>query len=493
MPRIKIPTVGGSYKHDSLPFDSQETINLFPERGGAQSKSSALLRRTPGLKLELTLSNGTGGTRGMYEASNGRAFIVRGYTLVEIDADNVETLRGTFSSTYFKDFGRVSMVDDGLYLVIASESSTKMYTLTFSDNTFAILSDTDAPGNTPVVDYSHTYTFGFNPDSAVLGTFRHSDAGDARSWQDADQYNADGSPDRLVSQKAINGQMCLFGSKSHEYWYLTESTVSGDTWARIPGTTRNVGIASAHAVSNIAGNLYWLGASKDGENIVWRAGEGYTPVRISNRAIEGIIAGFASVDDAWSYSFEYEGHFFFCLTFQTGNKTFLYDITENEWVNWAYRNITTGEQGRHRAIAHMFFNRKNYVGDYENGNIYSLDKNTYTDNGDPIVWERYFPHFENLKERVYWYSLQIDILTGSALLNGQGSDPKIQLRWSDDGGRTFGNWIQMSPGSRGEYYTRVVEYMLGDSRDRVYHLRSSEPIPISIQDKTIAEVEAGAY
>ncbi len=482
--RVQIPTVGGSYKHDSLPFDAQETINLFPERGGAQSNSTAILRRTPGLKLAFAMSNGSGAVRGMYKASNGRAFIVRGTAVVEIDAAETETSRGTLVTA----FGRVVMTDDGVNLIIADGSGTRLYYMVFSTNSFTFNSDSYSPKNTPIIDYSHSYVFGFDPDSSVLGTFRYTT--DVTSWLDGDQTNADSSPDQMISCKVLNGQFWAFGSDSYEVYYITDSSTLGEAWQRIPGSANNIGLASTHGLSTIGGAIYWLGASKDGENIVWRSGDGFAPVRISNRAIEGQIAGFARVDDAWSYTFEYEGHFFFCLTFQTGNKTFLYDVTENEWVNWAYRNTTTGVQERHRANTHMFFNRKNYVGDYANGNVYTLDKDTYLDNSQPIVWERYFPHFDNMNERISWFSLQLDVLTGSALLTGQGSDPKIQLRWSDDGGRTYCEWIHMDCGDRGEYNTRVIAYMLGQSRDRVYHIRSSEPIPMSIQDKTIAMVEA---
>ncbi len=490
MPRIQIPTVGGSYKHDSLPFDAQETYNMFPERGGKQSKSSAILRRTPGLKLELTLTNGTGGIRGMYEASNGRAFMIRGRSFVEIDADNVETLRGTLSSSS-PDFGRVSMTDNGTDVVVAD--GTLLHSFTFSTNNLAVITDADAPDKSPVVDFADSYVFGFDPDATNLGAWRHSATGVATNWENADEYNADGSPDALVSLKVLNRQLWLFGSKSFEVWYDTGSSTLGETWARISGTERNIGAASAHAVSTINGKIIWLGASKAGENIVWIANEGYSPVRVSNRAIESQIAGFSQVDDAWSYTFVYQGHFFYCITFQTGNKTFLYDITENEWVNWGYWNSTNNKQERHLAANHMYFNRKNYVGDYNNGKVYSLDKSTYTDNGEAIVWERYFPHFENLKEHIFWYALHLDVLTGSALLTGQGSDPIIQIRWSDDGGRVFGNWHQMDLGDRSEYNTRMVIRMMGSSRDRVYHIRSSEPIPMSIQDKTIAEIETSEY
>jgi hypothetical protein len=486
MARLTIPLVGGSYKHDSLPFDAQETINLFVERGGPLSKSRSILRRFPGLKVWATVSAGNGPIRGMYVTSNDRFFVVRDNVLYEFDSSATETNRGTLTTLS----GNVTMTDNGTQLVIADGQD--IWVLVFATNALAKATDSEglAPMNTPVTDFADGYVFGFDP-SEPLGTWRHSNLNNANTWSVLDVYTAEGSPDALITLKVLNRQLWLFGSKSFEVWYdRGGDNAPTPTWSRIPNTFQNIGCAAKSSVSVIRGLIFWLGASKDGENIVWMSGEGYKPVQISNKAMETTIAGFTTVSDATSYTFEYLGHFFYALTFPTGNKTFVFDITENEWTNWTYRNITTGEQERQRAINHVFFDRKSFAGDYENGNIYELSKTTYTDNGNPIVWERYFPHFEKEDVRISWYSLQIDVLVGSALRAGQGSDPKIQIQWSDDGGYTYSHWHNMTLGKTGKYGTRVIKRLMGASRDRVFHIRSSEPIPISIQDNSTAEIDA---
>jgi len=642
MARIVVPVVGGSYKHDTLPFDAQETVNLFPERGGRQSKSTAILRRTPGLSLFATISTQTGPVRGMYTTSGDRFFVVRGTQLYEFNVAGTETIRGTINS----GTDRVQMTDNGLELGIAD--GTNIWSYALSTNTLSEVTDTDAPDTTPSLEFIDGYIFGFDPDASQIGSFAHSDLNDLTTWNSIDVYTAESSPDKIVALKALNGQLWLFGSKGYEVWYNAGGdNVSSATWARVPGTFTQIGCAAANSVAVIRGHIFWLGSSKDGANIVW-VSDGYNARRISTRALESTISGYDSIDAAWGFTYEYLGHHFYVLTFQEGNDTFVYDITENEWHNWRYRNPTTGEQGRHRAVNHAYFERKNLVGDYTNGNIYELSQTTYTDNGDPIVWERYFSHFENVKQRISWYMLQLDMLTGSALLdtasypdgvsvnsltrsagtvtvvtasahgfttgdeitisgatpdnyNGnhtitvsnsvtftfittnpvpavgaittavgdatvtgvnttfssdpnivvgtqinwvddssinkfgdvlsitsdtelelttnassvatgaaftynnlvtatgtitasdqstQGSDPLVQLRWSDDGGRTYGKWHEMSVGLRGKYDIRVIKRMLGQSRGRVYHVRSSEPIAMSLQDSCVADIEA---
>ncbi len=485
--RLPIPTVGGSYQHDSMPFDAQLTINMFVERGGAQSKAPGILRRTPGLKVWKALSGGSSGSiRGMYKASNGRFFVVRYSALIEVDAELTETSRGTINTT----FGRVTMTDNGAELAISD--GTNIYYLTFSSNTLATVTAVSAPDDTPTIDFADGYIFGFST-SEGLGIWRHSDINDVSTWDALDAYTAEGSPDKLVTLKVLDRDLWLFGSQSYEVWYNAggDNTSGNPTWARIEGSFTNIGCVAPNSVSVIRSRIFWLGSSKDGSNIIWMSGQGYQPTQISNKGLESQIAAFTDTSDAWSFTFEYQGHFFYAITFQTGNKTFLYDVGENDWVNWAHMNTGTGVQERHLATNSAFFDRKNLVSDSSSGNIYELDIDTYTDNGDPIVCDRYFSHFEDLKERLSWYELHLDVLTGTALASGQGSDPILKLRWSDDGGYTFGNWHQMKLGARGKYETKVIYRMLGQSQtSRTYHLRFSEPIKFSIQDKTIAVIEA---
>ena len=483
--RIKIPLVGGSYKHDSLPFDAQETINLFTERGGKGSKSPAIFRRFPGKKVAFTISGGNGKVRGQYVTSGDRWFVVRDNVLYEFDTAYTETTRGTINTLV----GNVTMTDNGTQMAIADGQNIYSYTL--ATNALAVVTDADAPQNTPVLNFIDGYVFGFDP-TGSLGSFKHSELNDVTTWATLDVYTAEGSPDRLVAMGACNRKQWLFGSQSFEVWFNRGGdNVTSATWQRLSGTFKNIGCSAPFSVSTIRGQIFWLGSSKDGENIVWMSGEGYMPVQISSKAMETAIAGYSKVSDATSYTMEYLGHFFYVLTFPSGNKTYVFDITENEWVNWAYRNPNTGQQEIDRAVNHVFFNRKNFVGDYENGKIYELDKDTFTDNGNPIVWERYFSHFDNMQKMLTWYSLQLDILVGSS--SDYSLNPKIQIRWSDDGGYTYSNWYNMNIGKTGKYGTRVIKRLMGQSRDRVYHIRSSEPIPISIQDNTIAEVEGSEF
>ena len=55
--------------------------------------------------------------------------------------------------------------------------------------------------------------------------------------------------------------------------------------------------------------------------------------------------------------------------------------------------------------------------------------------------------------------------------------PMINLRWSDDGAHSFSNEYAMSMGNTGEFSNRVMWRRLGRSRDRVYEVSGSDPVP----------------
>jgi len=65
------------------------------------------------------------------------------------------------------------------------------------------------------------------------------------------------------------------------------------------------------------------------------------------------------------------------------------------------------------------------------------------------------------------------------------SNPVIVLRWSDDGGKTWGNEVQLPMGLVGKYKNRAVKYNLGYSRDRVYEVTVSDPVNRDIIGATL--------
>lgn len=63
-----------------------------------------------------------------------------------------------------------------------------------------------------------------------------------------------------------------------------------------------------------------------------------------------------------------------------------------------------------------------------------------------------------------------------------GRDPVVFLRWSDDSGHTWSSSYARSLGGGGVFKTRVIWRRLGRTRQRVYEVLCSDPVPFRIVD-----------
>jgi hypothetical protein len=205
---------------------------------------------------------------------------------------------------------------------------------------------------------------------------------------------------------------------------------------------------------------------------------------VSTHAIEFAIQNYATISDAIGYTYQQEGHAFYVLSFPTAGKTWAYDVSTALWHERA--GFENGEFVRHRSNCQMSFNNEIIVGDYEDGRLYAFDLDVYADDTEIQKWLRSWraisPGQNNLK-RTAQHMLQLDCESGVGLNNGQGSDPQVSLRWSDDGGHTWSNYHARTMGKIGEFGERVIWRRLGMTlklRDRVYEASGTDPVKIAI-------------
>jgi hypothetical protein len=192
--------------------------------------------------------------------------------------------------------------------------------------------------------------------------------------------------------------------------------------------------------------------------------------------------------NARAFSYEALGKTFYQITFPESHTTFLYVITESgsHWVKRASYLSYSDDDGRHRANCYAFFNDMHFVGDYENGWMYTLDNDTYEDNGKRIRKMRICQPVPGSGDRnsFEFKCLEIMFEAGVGLPKGQGNDPQAMLRYSNDGGKTWSNEYWKSIGKMGEYSHRTRWFRLGSARieERVFELVVSDPIKLVIAD-----------
>ena len=464
---MKTPILGATYVARSVNAADARMVNLFPEIVPEAGKEPAFLMRAPGLR-KLT-EVGFGPIRGLWALGN-FMYVVSGTTLYKVSTTYTATSLGTIAGT-----GPVSMSDNGTQIFIAANGPGYIYNSV--TNVFAQITDPDFPGAV-TVGYLDGY-FVFNEPNSQK--FWVTQLLDGSSVDPLDFASAEGAPDGLVGLIVDHREVWLFGTNSVEVWY--DAGLLDFPLQRIQGAFNEIGCAAAYSIAKMDNGLFWLGKDARGQGVVYRA-NGYTGQRISTHAVEWQIQQYGNLSDAIGYTYQQDGHSFYVLIFPSANTTWVYDVATQAWHERA--GWSNGDWTRHRSNCQVFFNSEVIVGDYEDGRIYAFDLDYYQDDDQIQRWYRTWralPTGTNNLRRTAHHSLQIDLESGTGLNLGQGSDPQVMLRWSDDGGHTWSNEHWAGIGKIGEYYKRVFFRRLGMTlklRDRVYELSMTDPVKTAI-------------
>jgi hypothetical protein len=319
------------------------------------------------------------------------------------------------------------------------------------------------------------------------------------------------SPDNLVSLIANNGQLYLLGEKSSEVW--SDQGTFPVAYQRIPGSSTQEGIAAPYSVARLGSAFAYVSQNIRGLNQIVLM-NGYTPQRISTHAVEQSLLD-QYTGDAIAYTYQLEGHEVYVVTFPTIDITWAYDYTTQLWHKWLWVDANN-EYHRHRSNCAAVFQGTVVVGDWENGNLYQLDQNNYTDAGGEIRRLRRAPHLVSDLQRQYFDELQIQFqpgvgnggfsrdrntylgnpyiipLNNPLIIGVQDIDvlgvagqvsttdvlynPKAMLRWSNDGGSTWSKEYWQNIGQQGKYNNRAIWRRLGWSRDKVFEVVVTDPV-----------------
>jgi hypothetical protein len=460
---MQIPFVGGAYQSRSLNLDAQRCINLYPVLGeSGNAKSVRALFGTPGLRRLAALTGG--GIRGLHRPSVGDAIAVAGKNVYRVATDFTATLVGTIDS--FDTV--VSIEDNGTTALLVS--GPHGYKLDLVSNTLEDIID-DAFYGAVRVGYANN-AFIFNrPDTFQ---FYITAADGSVTFDPLDFAAADSNAEPIVSHIVNHGQLLLFKRTKTEVWSYTGE--ADFPYSRDGNALIEQGCCAPHSVADLDNSVFWLGEDKNGQGVVWRL-NGYSPLRVSHDGIEKAIQSYGDVSDARAYAYTQEGETHYVLSFPNANATWVYGVKANLWHERAWMDPNTGQLNRHRSNCHIFWGGEHVVGDWESGNLYALDLDEYTDDGGALLALRTAPviadgDYKNIKHN----ALQVDIEGGVGVADGQGSDPKMMLRWSNDSGHSWSALREMTMGRTGKYKARARAKRLGKARNRVYEISISDPV-----------------
>lgn len=484
MPRILL--TGGAYRMAGLIAAAQRSLNIYPEKNPKEAQPAAPVTHypRPGLTPLSTPPN-PGAGRALYTATNGDLFGVVNQDIFYIDPDfawhNIGALLTPGTTP-------VSIADNG---------------------TDAIVVDGDASGNFINLP-THTVTVIGDPNflgatrADFLDGFLCLNQPNSPNWYSSDLYSTvfnalsfgtkTAWPDNIKTLIAVQREIWLLGFQKSEVWFNSGS--SPFPFTPQPGLIVEHGIVAPYSVAKQDVNLFWLSLAPEGARMVMK-NKGHTAFRISTHAIEEEFLKYARVDDAIGTCIQIRGHAFYLLHFPTADRTWVYDEATDQWSEWGYIDFN-GIQHRTRFTQTAYAYGKNVALDWNNGALYQLDENNFTDNGWPISFVRSFPHLldENDYTRITLWKVIADIETGLGpgtlnkptvaspwslgFSNGFGpqtyvTPPTVSLRISRDRGHSFGNKVDQPLGAAGLYKTTPTWNRLGYFRDAIIELSWSTP------------------
>ncbi len=472
--------VGAAYEAPSIYQDAQELINWYPETdpqhpsgdnpatpGQEMGRGVTALYPTPGLvgphTTDPLVPLAGVPVRGFHVIPGGTfLFAACGNKLYRISQSYVSTYVGTLDT----NTGRVYMCDNGASVYITDGASR--YAYNWVTNVFGYAND-GAFGGANVCGELDNYIFYNRPGTNQWGC---TDVGSSASSA-LNFASKIGASSNITGMIACNRIVYLLGEKDGEAWQ--DVGTFPFPFAVIPGAMMQHGVVAQDSLSRLGESFAFLSRDDRGNNVVVQM-VGFQPKRISTHAMENAFRQYSTTSDAIGMTYQQNGHEFYILTFPTADVTWCYDLATQLWHKRAWTNPNTGAFHRHRANCVVNFNGDILVGDWQDGSIYKFSLETFTDNGNMISCVRRAPHLvQDLKQQFY-YQLQIQFQPGVGLQNGQGSNPQAMLRWSDDGGSTYGNIHTASIGQVGKYKNRCQFQRLGMARDRIFEVRVTDPV-----------------
>lgn len=476
---------GPSYTSESPIADNERTINWYPESiESPAGKNRTALYPTPGQSSLMTVADV--GTRALF-AMNARTHAVVGTGVYEIfPSGGTSTKRGTIAQD--NNPAQISYNGPaGNRLAIASGGTLSYVNLT--TNVVSTVSGVSALQ----VGMLDGYFVAFD---ATTPQIRISPLNDgAGTWDPTQFAQRSIAPDpwkaMVTADRLGTREIWLIGEQTGEVWYDAGSFPF--PFAPVPGAIFRYGTPAPWSLAVVGSLVIWLSQNADGAGQVVSA-RGYSPQVISDKSLENAIAGYqrtATITDAEAITFQMQGHTFYVLKFPSANATHVYDVTTQRWFDMGTWNANANRYDAWKPRVHTYTGGMHLVGESGTAQISSLDVTYGSEaDGSPIRRLRRAQGLYREDDTVTYKRLQLKLESGLGLITGQGSNPIVMLRTSDDGGKTWSRERQSSAGAIGTYDTRVFWTRLGTARDRVFEVSVSDPVPWRLIDAYVNNLSA---
>lgn len=369
-------------------------------------------------------------------------------------ASRVDWVSGDkFSSKYA---GKKIDLGGTLYPVLSVESSTRLYLQASPANASGVAYTFPTPATVLTSTYLDGYGI-FNPPNSR--EFYISRLLDFSTFDGLDVGVKEGYPDHIARVIAHDRHLYLLGYETAEIWAHTGA--ADFPFERVNGGVMPLGCGARWAACGLSSGLGVIGR-KDGGLAAYVI-QGMRPVKVSTMAIDAEWSTYANSHNATAYTYAENGREFWVITFDTANKTWVYDVTAGQWHRRAYGT------DRQLGITHAYWTaqQKRIVGSRLNSNLYYMGKGYISDAGTAIQRTRVAPHISNNDGLLFHRRLQVLMQMGEKTGGGSGT---LTMQYSDDGGQTWSSAKTASTGVALDRKIRAIWRRLGKSRDRIYRV-----------------------
>jgi len=442
---VKIPFAISSGSAYSKKNNRSELLNLYTHIEEQGSKSNHILLNTSGTteRVELDFK-----IYGMYE------FLGKVYIATSLKLYQYDRYTNAYKSVGNVNFSqKVVFSDNGIDLMVVGSNG---YSYTPSTEIFKVMANEEGWYPSSTVAFMDGY-FIFNREGT--GQFfiseLYSTIIDPIDWA-----TGEAAPDDTVGVAVSLRQLWIIGERSTEVWYD-----SGDPdfpFTRISGAVSDIGCANNQTIAQIRDSIFFVG----NDNKVYQT-KGYTPIIVSTSAVDFNISK-ADRTTLEAFTYTENGHWFYVLTL--GNEiTFVYDIDTAQWHN--RESVLLGKWMIDGAI--NFYDDGIAIG-YGDKKIYDISIDTLTDNGQRIRREAVSLPINKTVNRIRIYEMQLDMEAG------YDTEAEVILQLSEDSGKTWGNNKVATTGKKGQFKNRVRWLRLGQTRDAIVRIVTTDAIPIRI-------------
>lgn len=469
MQDVPINVVGPTGGHRSRQFSDELTLNMYVDYNESSDRRGC--HDFPGLKPGLSAS---GADRGWHVMGT-TLYKVSGSSLVQITSAYALTVLGVVAGS-----DRAIFADDGTNLYLTANSS--IYRWNGSTLSTVAQSVVTNPGSIAYINKQFIIT-GDN------GLFATSNVGDGTTYNALNYAEAEVSPDPLFRAYVYSQLLYLAGSKSVEPWW--NSGTGNPPFDRQDSALMNIGIAGKHAITSTDQYMYWLNDERQFVQAV-----GSSARNISSSSISHKVEAYSSVSDCIASTCTFDGQTFIFWAFPAANKTLFYSETHNYWGELQSDTEYPGDRWYGNAVIRCY--DKNLVADYRNGNVYELDLNTYTDNGDTRLRIRTIPNITGKLinrpgKRITVGGITFDAQVGVGLSTGQGSNPVIMCEMANDGGHTYAAEQHVSIGAMGDYALPITFDAFSSGYSIRCRVKCSDPVYFSLFDTAVVKMRESGY